>query len=128
MEKNTKVIIFLAVAAVAVVALLAIGVNVGKSSGVSSSFAQCLTDQGVKMFGAYWCPHCAEQKRIFGSSFGKISYVECSLPEMAGTTQACIDAGIESYPTWEFGDDSRISGVLSLEFLSQKTGCSLEGK
>jgi len=27
------------------------------------AFARCLTDRGVKMYGAFWCPHCVEQKK-----------------------------------------------------------------
>ena len=26
------------------------------------AFARCLSDRGVKMYGAWWCPHCKEQK------------------------------------------------------------------
>ena len=33
------------------------------------SFAQCLTSKGMKMYGAWWCPHCAEQKESFGYGF-----------------------------------------------------------
>ncbi len=35
----------------------------------TTRFARCLTDRQVKMYGAYWCPHCAEQKEMFGESF-----------------------------------------------------------
>src|SRR3989344_3569664 len=37
--------------------------------GKYDPFAQCLTDNGAKMFGAYWCPHCSDQKKMFGSSW-----------------------------------------------------------
>ena len=26
------------------------------------SFAKCLADKQAKMYGLYWCPHCADQK------------------------------------------------------------------
>ncbi len=32
-------------------------------------FAKCMASKQVKMYGAYWCPHCVEQKEIFGKSF-----------------------------------------------------------
>ena len=32
------------------------------------------------MYGAYWCPHCAHQKELFGAeAWSLIPYVECSL-------------------------------------------------
>ena len=33
------------------------------------SFAKCLSAKGVKMYGAWWCPHCKDQKESFGYSF-----------------------------------------------------------
>jgi len=38
------------------------------------SFARCLTERGVKMYGAWWCPHCVEQKETFGASFEYVPY------------------------------------------------------
>ena len=40
-----------------------------KSAHKYDAFARCLEDRQVKMYGAYWCPHCAEQKEMFGESF-----------------------------------------------------------
>ena len=84
------------------------------------------TDSGSTFFGAYWCPHCSEQKKLFGSSFKNVDYVECSLPNRAGQTRVCNEAGITGYPTWEFGDGTRASGALPLEILSIRSGCSLD--
>ncbi len=98
---------------------------VGCSSTKYDSFAQCLTDKDVVMYGAYWCGHCAEQKRMFSSSFEKVTYIECSLPDNAGQTQICIQKQIESYPTWEFADGTRVTGAQTFETLSQKSGCPL---
>ena len=89
------------------------------------AFAQCLTEKGVKMYGAYWCPHCQSQKKAFGKGFSKITYVECAVPgSTANQTQTCKDANIESYPTWEFSDGSRVVGQQSFEQLAQKSGCA----
>ncbi len=96
------------------------------SSGVSPQFAQCLTDHGVMMYGAYWCPHCQNQKEMFGSSWELVNYIECSLPNNEGQTQICAEDGIRGYPTWQFGDGSRIEGEATLEQLAQKSGCPLE--
>ena len=44
-------------------------------SGKYDSFAKCLTSKQAKMYGLYWCPHCADQKAEFGESFHYVSYV-----------------------------------------------------
>ena len=125
MKTSTKV--FVSVVLLAVVALIGFRMtgNVVADSGIYDEFAQCLTDKDVKMYGAYWCPHCQEQKKLFGGSWDKVDYVECSLPNRAGQTQICIREKINSYPTWEFSDGSRVSGKLSMQDLSLKTGCAL---
>lgn len=89
--------------------------------------AQCLTDKGVKFYGASWCPHCAEQKRLLGASMKYVSYVECALPgNQQGQTQVCIDNKIESYPTWVFQDGARVTGEQQPSALAEKSGCSLQ--
>ena len=100
-------------------------VTAGCSRSPSPSFAQCLTEKDVTMFGAYWCSHCATQKKLFGNSWQYINYVECSLPNKAGTTEICLQEKIETFPTWEFADQTRFEGVLPLEQLSERTGCLL---
>ena len=110
-----------------VLLLLLLLLFAGCSNNDLDPFAQCLADKGVMMYGAYWCPHCADQKKLFGASFDYMTYIECSLPERAGQTQICIDANITSYPTWEFAGGSRREGILSLEALSARTGCPLPG-
>ena len=90
------------------------------------AFAQCLTDNDVTFFGAFWCPHCQNQKNLFGGAMEYVNYVECSLPDQSGQTQICIDENIETYPTWEFSDGTRVDGVQTLESLSARSGCSLE--
>lgn len=93
--------------------------------GQYNALATCLTEKGAKMYGAYWCAHCANQKKMFGDSFSKVKYIECSLPGGQAQTEACKDAGINGYPTWEFGDGSRLEGEVPLETLAVKSGCSL---
>ena len=90
------------------------------------SFSKCLAESGVKFYGAFWCPHCQNQKEMFGNSFENIGYIECSLPDKSGQTQVCKDAEIMKYPTWEFKDGSRVQGEMTLLQLSQKSGCELE--
>jgi hypothetical protein len=93
--------------------------------GPLDSFAQCLADEEATFYGAFWCPHCADQKEMFGNSEKYLSYVECSTPDGQSQTAECTDAGITGYPTWEFADGSRENGVVPLEKLAEKTGCEL---
>ena len=90
------------------------------------SFARCIATNNAKMYGLYWCPHCADQKREFGSSFRYVPYIECaSENDPHELTPACKAAGVKLFPSWQFGADPPKEGVLTLQELSQKTGCSL---
>ena len=101
--------------------LLFVGCSSG--GGVDPAFAKCLTDNGAKMYGAYWCPHCKEQKAEFGDAWDEVNYIECSLLGGKGQTEVCAKAGITGYPTWEFADGSRQSGKLPFATLEAMTGC-----
>ena len=89
------------------------------------AFAQCLATKQAKMYGLYWCPHCLEQKEMLGASFHYVPYVECGLKGEGGETEECKIAGIKLFPSWQFGSETPKEGVLSLEALSDKTGCAL---
>jgi hypothetical protein len=93
------------------------------SSADLASFATCISNSGAKFYGAFWCPHCKEQKELFKNAVAQLPYIECSTADQKGQTQVCIDAQIKGYPTWEFRDGSRVSGVQTLDSLSQKTSC-----
>lgn len=92
--------------------------------GELDGFARCIEEKDATFYGAFWCPHCNEQKRIFGNSARLLPYVECSTPSRQSTPE-CAQAGITSYPTWEFSDGTRQTGVLSPEALAEVTGCTL---
>ncbi len=84
------------------------------------SLAKCLASKGITMYGAYWCPHCQNEKAAFGSSFRYIPYVEC-----AENPQKCLEVGIKGYPTWIFSDGRRFEGEQGLQRLAQESGCPL---
>ena len=125
MKKVSTATYFYIIAGVIVIGLIAFSANSKSTPSQYDTFAQCLTDNGVKMYGAWWCSHCQNQKELFGSGFEKIDYVECSSPGSQSMNQTCKDAGIEGYPTWEFADGSRSSGEQTFSFLSTKSGCEL---
>ncbi len=93
--------------------------------GKLDDFAKCLDSKGLKMYGAFWCPHCQDQKSLFGKSAKYLPYVECSTPDSNGELAVCTDQKIEGYPTWKLPDDSKQEGELSLQELAQKSGCAL---
>lgn len=123
MKKST--IYFIILIAAIITAMIIFKSSKSSAGEEYNEFAQCLTDSGVKMFGAFWCPHCQNQKKLFGVSWNRINYVECSTPDGNSQTQICIDEKIQSYPTWELADKSRVNGELTLQELSSRSGCQL---
>jgi uncharacterized membrane protein/glutaredoxin len=88
---------------------------------VATALAIHLTQKGVKFYGASWCPHCQDQKKLFGSAAKRLPYIECS-PDGQGTPQApvCVAEKIESYPTWVI-NGKRVEEVLTLKALADAT-------
>lgn len=86
-----------------------------------SGLAQHLTNTGAQMYGAYWCPHCQDQKAMFGDALSEIDYVECDPEGDNAQPQLCTDAEIEGYPTWII-DGQKYPGVQSLERLAELSG------
>jgi len=88
-------------------------------------FAKCLAAKQAKMYGLYWCPHCAEQKERFGKAFQYVPYVECAIKGSHELAPACQAAGVKFFPSWQFGTNPPIEGAFPMQELSDKTGCSL---
>jgi thiol-disulfide isomerase/thioredoxin len=87
--------------------------------------AKCLKEKGVVFYGAHWCEHCKNQKRQFGSAAKELPYVECSSPDGSQMFPVCIEAKVESFPTWVFTDGSRLSGEVKAAVLAEKSGCEM---
>ena len=104
-----------------------VGVSIFSSSrpGQLDSFAQCLKEKNVIFYGAFWCPHCAKTKAMFGSSAKLLPYVECSTPDGQDQTEVCKEKKITNYPTWVFPDSSTLTGERTLQELSSASGCPL---
>lgn len=129
---DNKVKIFIGVIAVLILgvgatAAIRKGGNAAGGPGAYDAFATCLKDQGAVFYGAFWCPHCQAQKKLFGSSQKLLPYVECSTADGRGQLPVCIEKNVSSYPTWEFKDGSRLNGEISLAQLAEKTSCVLPG-
>lgn len=117
-----------AVALIAFLHLNYIGV-VGKPPAVEDPMLRALAihlaDTGVKMYGADWCPHCQDQKALFGAAAKRLPYIECSMGRQSqGQTAACRQAAIKTYPTWEI-KGQRYEEILSPLRLAELTGFDL---
>lgn len=112
-----------------IIVIIAAAIFIGKNNTSYSresidSFAKCLTEKGTLMYGTFWCPKCAEQKKMFGSSFQFVDYVECDARGENEQSQLCIEKNVEKYPDWQFSDNSRLVGILPFEELGAKAGCT----
>jgi hypothetical protein len=121
-QKKKKRLIWAGVAALAVLAYVGWWYYINHRY---DDFAKCLSSKQVKMYGAYWCPHCADQKEKFGGSFRYVNYVECAIKGSRELAPACKAAGVQHFPSWQFGQGPLVENVFPLEELSDKTGCSL---
>ena len=88
---------------------------------VAKALAEHLTRVDAKFYGAQWCPHCQNQKALFGAAAKRLPYIECS-PEgrTAPVAQVCVDADIKSYPTWIIYG-KRYEDVLTMQDLAAIT-------
>jgi thiol-disulfide isomerase/thioredoxin len=122
---NTK--IFLSIICIIIVLGVAGAViaQKNKTPGKYDSFATCIKNTGTIFYGAFWCPHCQAEKKLFGTSAKLLPYVECSTPDGKDQTPTCKEKGVKSYPTWVFPDLSELTGEVSLATLAEKTSCPL---
>jgi glutaredoxin len=99
----------------------------GSTSGTGkyTEIAKCLTEKGVKFYGAFWCPHCADQKKILGDDMKYINYVECDPKGENAKAEECQKAGVERYPTWFFPGQGLEVGVHTPEDLAKKANCAV---
>jgi protein-disulfide isomerase len=61
----------------------------------------------AKMYGAFWCSHCYDQKQTLGrEAFTEsVQYIECSKDGVNTQYQFCRDKVIPGYPTWEINGE-----------------------
>ncbi len=89
--------------------------------------AQCLTENGVRMYGSYRCGVCAKTKAMFGASFQYIHEVECHPRGPNSQYGLCSEKKIEGTPTWTMERQGvelkRQVGFLSTDQLKEFGGC-----
>ncbi len=125
MPLNKKTLIIIFISGILIILASVLLIKSSNQPNKYDSFASCLNEKGAKFYGAFWCPHCRNQKNLFGKSAKNLPYIECSTPDGNNQLAVCTEAGIESYPTWIFSDGSKENGELPLEKLAEKTTCQL---
>ena len=85
------------------------------------NFAKYLNDNNVVMYSAYWCPHCNDQKQLFGKKAAEeLLIVECAKDGKNNQYKLCQEKGIEGFPSWEINNQI-YSGTMSLNELAKMT-------
>ncbi|MFC1721240.1 hypothetical protein ACFL0K_03250 [Patescibacteria group bacterium] len=101
------------------------------ADGEYDTFAQCVYESGLRVYGSATCSFCKKQKELFGVSAAYIKEIECDPRNPNSQTPLCIEKNITHTPTWihENEDGSEIfrfePGVISLETISEQSGCEL---
>jgi uncharacterized membrane protein len=93
----------------------------GSANDFQTGLAKYLRKTGVVMYGSFKCPHCNEQKKLFGPAFKYIRYVECHPEGENANPSLCLAKGIMNYPTWEIGG-RYYEGAMTLEKISEISG------
>lgn len=86
--------------------------------------AKFMTNEGMVLYGAYWCPHCKDQKELFGEAVKYLDYVECDAKGENANPDECLAQGIESYPTWVYKGKKIESGGKTIKELAEIVGFS----
>ena len=76
------------------------------SSSTALSLGQTLKSLDSKMYGAYWCSHCYEQKQTLGKEVfvqKYVTYIECDKEGLDSQRSLCKERKVPGYPTWEIG-------------------------
>lgn len=90
-----------------------------KSSASATQLAEHLNKIGAVQYSAYWCPHCHDQRELFGKeAASKLNIIECAEDGKNSQSEVCKAKGINGFPSWEI--NGRIeSGVKSLAELAE---------
>ena len=92
-----------------------------KSSTQNIKFAKFLNSKGIIMYSAYWCPHCQDQKELFGKEATKeLTIIECAKDGQNNQFELCQEKGIEGFPSWEINNEI-YSGTRELKELAKLT-------
>jgi uncharacterized membrane protein len=72
------------------------------STPATVALADHLTATGAVMYSAYWCPHCHDQKQLFGKeASARLKIIECAPDGQNNQAALCASKNIQGFPTWE---------------------------
>ncbi|MEB3317763.1 MAG: vitamin K epoxide reductase family protein [Cyanobacteriota bacterium] len=92
------------------------------SSPAAIALAKFLTAKGAVIYTAYWCPHCHEQKELFGKeAAAELKIVECAPDGHKNQAALCKAKKIDGFPSWEINGTVE-SGVKPLAKLAAMAG------
>lgn len=91
------------------------------------ALAECMTQKGIVMYGADWCPHCQATEANFGPAFKYVDYVACEHNVGDPLAPVCAEHNVSGFPTWikpggKPGD--RAVGMTDLGALAEWSNCT----
>ncbi|QPN62183.1 vitamin K epoxide reductase family protein [Synechococcus sp. CBW1004] len=98
------------------------------STPATIALAEHLSRTGARMYSAYWCPHCHDQKELFGKeAAAKLTVIECAPDGRDSQAELCSTKNIQGYPSWEI-NGKLDSGVKPLARLAEMSGFKAGGE
>ena len=100
------------------------------SGDAERGLAQHLKQSGAKMYASFTCPHCCEQKELFGKeALAELPYVECNPYGKDAQEAVCQKVAEEvqktgqnfGFPTWQVNGQFLI-GRQNLDVLAKASG------
>ncbi|WP_152592178.1 hypothetical protein [Nostoc sphaeroides] len=103
-----------------------VGWEITTTSGEAElALVRHLANMGAKEYVAWWCPHCHEQKLLFGKEAYQIISdsikVECDRRGINPHPDLCKAAKVPGFPTWVI-NGQQYSGVQNLKDLAKASG------
>ena len=115
-KKKSKWKIYLGIAGMLIIAIIAYSVYSATRAGPYDNFAKCLTEKGAVIYGAIdWCKFTQAQKGMFGNSWKYLNYQDFTKLQ-----------GIRKTPTWVI-NGKWYENVQTFDKLSELTGCKITG-
>lgn len=97
-----------------------------KPAPTPERLGECLARKGARLYGASWCHWCHVQIELFGKDAPKVPYTDCDPEATLDMLPECTEKGFafdSPFPTWIFGNGTRVHGVRSLKWLAFQTDC-----
>lgn len=118
-DKNMKKYIILGLIGLIVTLSIVTALSYSQKPGDYDSFASCLTEKGVVVYGNDFCSYTGKQLNYFGKSEKELNYIKCT-----DNQKLCDSKGVKTTPTWEY-EGEIYEGVQTFERLSAITGCEI---